>query len=64
MATHRYKVGQTVSLAAGAGFRGGVAKIVRLMPSNREDYDPQYRVKGTSENHERMVSESVITNVD
>ncbi|HVI30160.1 hypothetical protein [Hansschlegelia sp.] len=64
MAVHRFKVGQTVALSAGFGTRRVVAKITRLMPSGREEGDPQYRVKDASENHERVAAESGMTKLD
>lgn len=58
---HRYKVGQHVSLAASAyGRTAAEVEIVRLMPAERDDLEPQYRVKNRGESHERVVGEGMI----
>ncbi|GBD46907.1 hypothetical protein METY_0120 [Methylopila sp. Yamaguchi] len=58
---HRYKVGQHVSLAASAyGRTAAEVEIVRLMPAERDDLEPQYRVKSRGESHERVVGEGMI----
>jgi hypothetical protein len=56
--THRFKVGQTVNLVPSI-FRGaapGHFEIVSLRPAEGET--PQYRIKGRSELHERVVAET------
>ena len=56
---HKFKVGQTVHYASGPYGRGtatGVYKVTQLLPS--EGDDNQYRIKSTSEPHERVVKES------
>ena len=56
--THKYKVGQIVDLVQST-FRSaatGHYEIVSLRPS--EGASPQYRIKGKSEVHERVVAEN------
>lgn len=58
MATHKYKVGQSLKYAPGRlGGGDGIqyCKVVRLLPA--EHGQPQYRVKCTNENVERVVKE-------
>jgi hypothetical protein len=62
MAKHRFKVGDDVRLsgtferpASSSNF-----KVVRLVPGDREDLPPAYRVKSVTEGHERMVKEDEI----
>lgn len=61
MAKHRFKVGDDVRLfgtferPSNTNF-----KVVRLIPGDREDLPPAYRVKSVSEGHERMVKEDEI----
>jgi hypothetical protein len=59
MASHRYKVGQSVryndSIARRVGSNGSF-KIVKLVPAS--DDDPQYRIKSASEAHERVAKEN------
>ena len=59
MATHKFRVGQTVHLVNTPFDRNvpsGEYEIVRRLPeSNRE---LQYRIKGSHEAHERLVNES------
>jgi hypothetical protein len=61
---HKFKVGQSVNLSVGPfgqGSAGAVYKIVRLLPS--EGGDHQYRVKSTSEPHERVANESQLSRI-
>ena len=57
--THRFKVGQTVHYTSGpyrSSWRGGVFKIMQLLPPQGGDY--QYRIKSADEPHDRVVKES------
>ena len=59
MKAHKFSVGQTVYLTSGMMGRvaaGGTYKIVKLLPSDGEDY--QYRIKSTAEAFERVAKES------
>jgi len=56
---HKFKVGQTVDLIPST-FRSaarGHYEIVSLRPAADGEI-PQYRIKSTSESHERVVAES------
>jgi hypothetical protein len=58
---HRFQVGQTVlfsSLATSRPAASGSFKIIRLLPSDGDDY--QYRIKHPGEAFERVVKESQI----
>jgi hypothetical protein len=59
MTTHKYKIGQSLRYTPNrmGGSQGGAqsCKIIRLLP--QEDGQPQYRVKCTDENVERVVKE-------
>lgn len=63
MRDHKYTVGQTVRFSpAGAGrvaHGGSNYTVVRLLPA--EHNDQQYRVKSTSDGHERVVKESQLS---
>jgi len=56
---HKYQVGQTVYLtmrSAGRSAASGSYKVVRLLPSDGEDF--QYRIKSSVEAFERVAKES------
>ena len=55
---HKFKVGQTVDLVVSTFRRAaeGQYEIIGLRPADREI--PQYRIKSSSELHERVVAES------
>jgi hypothetical protein len=55
---HKFKIGQTVDLipSMGRSAASGHYQIVSLRPA--DGGNPQYRIKGENENHERVVSES------
>jgi hypothetical protein len=55
MNRHKFKVGQTVMYLARER-TSGTYKITQLMPSEGGDF--QYRIRNTSEPHERVVKES------
>ncbi len=58
-ATHRYRVGQTVFYTSSPISRPGASgsyKVVRLLPSDGDDY--QYRIKNPGEAFERVAKES------
>jgi hypothetical protein len=57
--THKYRVGQTVFYTSSPISRPGATgsyKVVRLLPSDGEDY--QYRIKNPGEAFERVAKES------
>lgn len=57
--SHRFQVGQTVLFISGATSRpaaSGSYKVIRLLPSDGDDY--QYRIKHPSEAFERVAKES------
>jgi len=57
--THKYRVGQTVFYTSSPISRPGASgsyKVVRLLPSDGEDY--QYRIKNPGEAFERVAKES------
>ena len=59
LSEHKHKIGQAVQYTSGPHGRGsstGVYKVTQLLPSEGDDH--QYRIKSTSEPHERMVKES------
>ena len=64
MDSHRYRVGQTVryiKAARGAGMRmtpNESFRVVRLLPEYQGNN--QYRVKSTTDGHERVVGEGEI----
>ena len=55
---HKFKIGQTVDLvpSTGRSAASGHYEIVSLRPA--DGGNPQYRIKGENESHERVVSES------
>ncbi len=59
MSGHKFKVGQTVQFTSGPYGRSGagaIYKVTQLLPA--EGDDRQYRIKSTSEPHERVAKES------
>jgi len=59
LATHKFRVGQTVSYTSSPITRPGASgsyKVVRLLPSDGDDY--QYRIKHAGEAFERVAKES------
>jgi hypothetical protein len=57
--THKFRVGQTVLYTSSPITRPGASgayKVVRLLPSDGEDY--QYRIKNSGEAFERVAKES------
>lgn len=57
--THKYRVGQTVFYTSSPVSRPGASggyEVVRLLPSDGEDY--QYRIKNPGEAFERVAKES------
>ena len=56
---HKFQVGQTVYFTSGPIGRpaaGGSYKVVKLLPSDGDDY--QYRIKNAGEAFERVAKES------
>jgi hypothetical protein len=59
LTTHKYRVGQTVFYTSSPISRPGASgsyKVVRLLPSDGDDY--QYRIKNPGEAFERVAKES------
>ena len=59
MKAHRFQVGQTVSFSSNGASRpaaGGGYLVIRLLPSDGDDY--QYRIKHPGEAFERVAKES------
>jgi hypothetical protein len=59
LGTHKFQVGQTVFYTSSPISRPGASgsyKVVRLLPSDGEDY--QYRIKNPGEAFERVAKES------
>jgi hypothetical protein len=57
--THKFRVGQTVLYTSSPISRPGASgtyKVVKLLPSDGDDY--QYRIKNTGEAFERVARES------
>jgi hypothetical protein len=57
--SHKYLVGQSVQYTGGAFGRSrasGSFKVVKLLPSEGDDY--QYRIKSPGEAYERVAKES------
>ncbi len=57
--THKFQVGQTVSYTSSPITRPGASgsyKVVKLLPSDGDDY--QYRIKNPGEAFERVAKES------
>jgi hypothetical protein len=53
---HKFKIGQTVFYSSGPYGRGGVYKVMQLLPPTGDDR--QYRIKSAVEPHERVAKES------
>jgi hypothetical protein len=55
MAAHKFKLGELVELAPTSGMYAGSGpyEVVWLLPE--VDGEPQYRIRGRHEDHERMV---------
>jgi hypothetical protein len=56
---HKFSIGQTVYFTSGPMGRAGASgsyKIVKLLPSDGDDY--QYRIKSAGEAFERVAKES------
>ena len=58
MPTHKFKPGELVELKQSHAVYAapGPYEIVRLLPV--VDHEPQYRIRGRHEDHERLVKES------
>ncbi len=62
MKSHKFAVGQTVRFSPGSKSYSGPGdnyKVVRLLPAEANDY--QYRVKSSTDGHERVVKESQLS---
>jgi len=60
MAAHKFKLGELVELAPTPDIFAapGPYEIVRLLPA--VNGEPQYRIRGRHEDHERVVKESYL----
>tara|TARA_R110002110_G_scaffold63195_1_gene175913 strand:+ start:1164 stop:1421 length:258 start_codon:yes stop_codon:yes gene_type:complete len=61
MDNHKFKVGELVEFHPGGSYLAktrGQYEVVRLLPSEGDGY--QYRVKNTTDGHERIVREGQI----
>jgi hypothetical protein len=63
MATHKFEIGRIVRSQSGpaGAIPPGSYEIVRHLPSRDAERDVQYRVKSTTDGHERIVRESELT---
>ena len=62
MNDHRFAVGEMVRFSPGSQMQAtlrGTYTIVRLLPA--EHNDQQYRIKSTTDGHERVVKESQLS---
>ena len=61
MASHRFKVGQIVTIkpAFSRNVPGGVYIATKQLPENRGEFE--YRIKSVEEVHERVARESELT---
>jgi hypothetical protein len=61
MPTHKFRIGQTVYMKPSfhRNVPGGAYIIVRRMPERDGEFE--YRVRSTSEPHERVLSENELT---
>jgi hypothetical protein len=61
MPTHKFKIGQTVFIKR--SFHGNVPGGSYIVVQKRPEHDGefQYRVRSTSEPHERVINESELT---
>lgn len=60
MSAHKFEIGQIVrsDAPANSGIPPGSYEIIRQLPSGDAARDLQYRVKATTDGHERIVRES------
>jgi hypothetical protein len=61
MPTHKFKVGQRVTVAS-SGYsrtRSNTFEVVRKLPEERGVF--QYRIRSATDGHERVVQESELT---
>ena len=61
MASHKFKVGQIVTIrpALSRNVPGGVYIVTKQLPENRGEFE--YRIKGLEEVHERVARETELT---
>ena len=60
MPLHKFQVGETVLLTSrNRNVPGGVYEITKLLPHNGSEFE--YRIKSSSEEHERVARESELT---
>ena len=61
MPTHKFHIGQTVFPFPNLKLPGGAYIVTKKLPEREGEF--QYRVKGVSEPHERVVTESQLSDV-
>ena len=61
MPSHKFQIGEAVTLrpAVNRNVPGGVYEVTKLLPHNGSEFE--YRIKGASEEHERVARESELT---
>jgi hypothetical protein len=59
MPSHKFKVGESVTVRPNRNFPGGVYQVTKHLPN--DDGEPEYRIKSVREPHERVVRESEIS---
>jgi hypothetical protein len=56
MASHKFKIGQTVYLERSLSMPGGAYVVTKKLPEREGEFE--YRIKSVNEPHERAVLES------
>jgi hypothetical protein len=61
MPSHKFQVGETVSLrrAVSRNVPGGAYEVTKQLPHNGREFE--YRIKSMNEEHERVAGESELT---
>ncbi len=59
MTEHKYQIGEDVLLEGSIIVKGSVYVVTKLLPEREGELE--YRVKSTTERHERVVRESQLT---
>lgn len=61
MPSHKFKIGETVMVrpALNRNVPGGAYQVTKQLPHNGREFE--YRIKGASEEHERVARESELT---
>ncbi len=58
MPSHKFNIGDIVTLKPGRNVPGGVYEVIKRLPGNGEC---EYRIKSGNEPHERVARESELT---